>query len=502
MRISTKIIAGYALLIGIMASLATCQAVSARRMQSTVTSLSSADFRSGRFSLDLIRDREMVEEYARKAFALGDPDYAMRLQVSVDSFNRVLTELRASVRSPETVQCVGAILPLWVECSAELSATLQGPAEDWPRDMPPQLESRLGQLKSGVEDLHRVILRGIDSEVQSSRLTTRRMELASLYATGFALVLSSVISVLIVRSITRPLGHLTAGTRAVAEGKFGSQLDVTTDYEFAELARDFNSMMQRLGELDTLKKDFLSHVSHELKSPLASMQDNLRLLLDQVPGPLTEKQRRLLSLNLQSAVRLSEMIFNLLDISRMEAGALRYEMKRHDLSELVRTAVAEIEAKANEQRQTIRTNLPESLPLECDHDRILQVLVNLLDNAIKFSPAGATIEVSAGPISEIVDGMPSFARASYHNYTMVSVADCGPGIPDGLKGKIFEKFQQTGKNGRMAGEGVGLGLAIARTIVEAHRGAIWVQDNRGGGSRFIVLLPLQSKERRAVSAPI
>ena len=502
MRISTKIIAGYALLIGMMASLATCQTVSARRMQSTVTSLSSADFRSGRLSLELIRDREMIEEYARKAFALGDPDYATRLQVSINSFNRVLTELRASVRSPETVQRAGAILPLWAACAGQLAANLEGPAANWPRDMPPQLESRLGQLKAGVEDLYQVILRGIDSEVQSSHRTSRRMEMASLYATGFALILSSVISVLIVRSITKPLRQLTAGTRAVAEGKFGSQLDVATDYEFAELARDFNSMMQRLGELDTLKKDFLSHVSHELKSPLASMQDNLRLLLDQVPGPLTEKQRRLLSLNLQSAGRLSEMIFNLLDISRMEAGALSYEMKRHDLSELVRTAVADIEAKAREQRRSIRTNVPESLPLECDHNRILQVLVNLLDNAIKFSPGGATIEVSAGPITEILEGMPSFARAGYHEYTMVAVADRGPGVPDGLKGKIFEKFQQTGKTGRMAGEGVGLGLAIARTIVEAHRGAIWVQDNPGGGSRFIVLLPLQSKERRAVSAPI
>jgi two-component system sensor histidine kinase GlrK len=232
------------------------------------------------------------------------------------------------------------------------------------------------------------------------------------------------------------------------------------------------------------------------------MQDNLRLLLDQLPGPLTEKQKRLLGLNLQSARRLSEMIFNLLDISRMEAGALRYEMKVHDLPELVRTAVAEIEAKAGEQRQSIRLNVPPSLPLECDHDRILQVLVNLLDNAIKFSPSGATIEVSAGPISEIVDGMPSFARASYQDYTMIAVADRGPGVPDHLKGKIFEKFHQTGKTGKMAGEGVGLGLAIARTIVEAHRGAIWAQDNPGGGSRFIVLLPLRSKDHRAVSAPI
>jgi signal transduction histidine kinase len=502
MRISSKIIAGYALLIGIMAALVTYQAISVRRMQDTVRQLSDADFKTGRLSLDLIRERELIEEYTRKSFALRDPDYASQLQEFVASFETTLKELRASVRSPQIARQLDVLLSLWTDFSRQLTSNLRGPSQDWPETVPVQLDGRLDQLEAGVQDLYKTTLRGIDAQVQSSRKISRQMESVSLYAAGLALVLSSVISYLIVHSITRPLKQLTAGTRAVAEGKFGCHLETASGDEFAELARDFNSMTQRLGELDTLKKDFVSHVSHELKSPLASMQDNIRLLLDQVPGPLSDKQKRLLGLNLKSAQRLSDMILNILDVSRMEAGALKYDIENHNLSEIVRAAVSEIEPKAREQRQCIQVKVPDSIPLKCDQNRIHQVLINLLDNAIKFSPAAGIIVIGAGPISEVLDGMPSFARASYREYTIVTVADRGPGVPDEMKEKIFQKFHQTGNTAKMAGQGVGLGLAIARTIVEAHGGAIWTEDNPGGGSRFVVLLPLTGNARQAVSAPI
>jgi signal transduction histidine kinase len=503
MRISTKIIAGYALLIGIMAALVAYQAISARRMQSALTQLSEAGFRVGRLSLELIRDRNDIEDFTLKSFERRDePDYPVQLQSFVGSFDRVLKEFRSSARSAQTLQHLNEVLPLWTDFSRQLTESMRGPAQEWPATPPEALVRSLEQLKPSLEALSDASSEGFQSEVQASRKTIRQTESVSLYAAELALILSLLISYLIVRSITKPLRQLTAGTRAVAEGKFGCHLDTSSEDEFAELARDFNSMVQRLGELDTLKKDFVSHVSHELKSPLASMQDNLSLLLDQVPGPLTEKQIRLLGLNLKSAQRLSGMIFNLLDISRMEAGALNYEMEAHNLSEIIRAAVAEIEPKAREQRHSLRMQVPESIPLRCDHNRIHQVLINLLDNAIKFSPPTGNILISAGPISEALEGMPSFARASYREYTMLTVTDQGPGVPDELKEKIFQRFHQTGKTAQMAGQGVGLGLAIARTIVEAHGGAIWTEDNPGGGSRFVVLLRLQGAALQAVSAPI
>jgi len=269
-------------------------------------------------------------------------------------------------------------------------------------------------------------------------------------------------------------------------------------------------MTQRLRELDTLKKDFVSHVSHELKGPLASMQDNIKLLLEEVPGPLTDKQKRLLGLNLQSTRRLSGMIFNLLDISRMEAGAMQYRIEPHNLADLVRGAVADIESRADENGLRIEVAQPEKLVMNCDHDRIVQVLGNLLENAVKFSPHPGTIEVSAQKTRDLPPGMPAGWRARLDTAqggvecAMITVADRGPGVPDEHKGMIFEKFHQISKTEKMAGQGVGLGLAIARTIVEAHGGAIWVEDNPGGGSRFVILLASGEAEHRthAISPPI
>jgi signal transduction histidine kinase len=502
MRISTKIIAGYALLIGIMAVLAAYQAESLRRLRSSLTQLSDADFSGGTSTLKLMRESELIADRTNQSFVRRDIDYASQLLGFRTSFDSLIKEIRAGVRAPETIRRLDSILPVWTEFQKELDYMLRGPSQGWPDTIPPALDRDLEKLKARVDDLYDAIVAGIKINVESTKEATRQMQSVSLYAAILALILSSGVSYLIVRSITRPLKQLTAGTGAVSEGKFGCHLETSGNDEFAELARDFNSMTQRLGELDTLKRDFVSHVSHELKSPLASMQDNIRLLLDQVPGPLTEKQQRLLGLNLKSAQRLSDMIFNLLDMSRMEAGALKYDLESHNLTEIVRAAVSEIEPKARAQHQCIEVNAPESIPLKCDQDRIHQVLTNLLDNAIKFSPAAGNIVVSAGPILEVLEGMPSFARASCREYTLVSVADQGPGVPDEMKEMIFQKFHQTGRTAKLAGQGVGLGLAIARTIVEAHGGAIWTEDNPGGGSRFILLLPLTGNASQAVSAPI
>ena len=165
-----------------------------------------------------------------------------------------------------------------------------------------------------------------------------------------ALAISILVSFLIYRSISNPLANLTEGTRAIAEGKFYYRLDTSRNDEFSQLARDFNTMTRRLNDLDELKKDFVSHVSHELKAPLASMRETLQLLLEQIPGPLTDKQKRMLELNLQSEHRLTAMISNLLDLSRIEAGVMEYEIKSQDVIPLVQNAIAEIEGQAGEKQ--------------------------------------------------------------------------------------------------------------------------------------------------------
>ncbi len=510
MRIATKIISGYGILIVIMAALLAYQVIAIYRLESTVRNLSSVDFRSGRLSLELMRVRDLVEEYARKSFALGDPDYANQLAEFRDSFERTLAELRSTVRSKKEAEETDHLARNWNIFLQGLSRSRNEPLPQWIDNLPDGLADHLNRLRTQCLAVHMATLAEIDREVETARRTGWRAEMLSWSAAAIALALSCIVSILIVRSISRPLRQLTAGTRAIAEGRFFYRLNTERQDEFAELARDFNTMTHKLRELDTLKKDFVSHVSHELKSPLASMQETIRILLELIPGPLTDKQKRFLELNLQSARRLSAMIANLLDLSRIEAGTMEYDIKHHELKDLVETSVAESEPKAGEKKLRIQMRQPDHpLAIECDIDRIIQVIGNVLGNAIKFSPVSGSIDVITDATGEIPAQLPArwhdslMLQGGRRNFYTITITDHGPGVPDEHKEKIFEKFHQM-RSAKMAGQGAGLGLAISRTIVEAHRGAIWVEDNDGGGSRFILLLPAEAHEHKArpVSPPI
>jgi signal transduction histidine kinase len=175
---------------------------------------------------------------------------------------------------------------------------------------------------------------------------------------------------------------------------------------------------------------------------------------------------------------------------------MEYEIKSQDLIPLVQNALAEIEVQAGEKQIQIKTTFQEEpLPVACDAARIIQVIVNLVGNAVKFSPKRGTIQLNVEATQKIPEGVPRYWRTQVMHpgkeqvYGCVAVADFGPGIPDDEKERIFERFHQVKQGKKTPGQGVGLGLAISRTIIEAHRGAIWVEDNPGGGSRFLLLLP-------------
>jgi signal transduction histidine kinase len=302
------------------------------------------------------------------------------------------------------------------------------------------------------------------------------------------------------------------GTRRITEGQFDYRLDTSRGDEFAQLARDFNIMTRRLNELDQMKKDFVSHVSHELKAPLASIRESLQLMLEELPGPLTVKQKRLIEINLMCARRLSSMLGNLLDLSSMDAGMMEYQLKSNDIAGLTLTAMEEYEPQAREKNLRLVAALPESsLPVHCDGDRIIQVIGNVIGNAIKFSPTGGLIEIRAQALPSLPRHLPESWRRTLSKsqgdsgFVTLSISDLGPGIPAELKEKIFKKFQQLRQEKALTGPGVGLGLAISRTIMMAHQGAIWVEDNPGGGSIFVLLLPAGSAGRGLIhteSAPI
>ena len=292
-----------------------------------------------------------------------------------------------------------------------------------------------------------------------------------------ALAVAIVTGVMLHRSITGPLGDLSRGAREVARGDFGHRIALRrNDGEFTQLANAFNVMIARLGKVDRLKHDFVATVSHDLKSPLASLRETTSLLLDQIPGPLRDAQRRVLLLQRESADRLGRMIAKLLDLSRLEAGTPLVACPM-SVREFAERAVAHADAAGRERGVQVRIDgeLSAALRIAGDEDWLRQLLDNLLENAIKFSPAGAAVEVSA----RAADGR-----------LLLSVADRGPGIEPAHAGRIFDRFYQTAAGRSVAARGAGLGLAICREVAHAHGGRIGVTRRVGGGSVFVVNLPL------------
>jgi len=257
-----------------------------------------------------------------------------------------------------------------------------------------------------------------------------------------------------------------------------AQLEAKVHQRTAELEatyRELASSHARLCEVDQLKSDFLGNVSHELRTPLAAIKGYVDNLLDGVAGPLPDKPRHYLGRVRDNADRLGRMVSDLLDLTRIEAGKIELIPQVLALTDLVGEAVDGLRHVAAERRVSIAANLPACPAVWADPDKLHQVLTNLLANAIKFSPPGGQVAVTADP------GTGALVR--------LSVEDTGPGIPPAERERVFDKFYQVG---RVEGErppGTGLGLTIARYLVELHGGRIWVEDAPVGGAAFILLLP-------------
>jgi signal transduction histidine kinase len=244
----------------------------------------------------------------------------------------------------------------------------------------------------------------------------------------------------------------------------------------------------RQEQLGEMKSNFVSSVSHELRAPLASV----RLMAENLErGTITEpvRQRDYYRLIVQECRRLGTLIENVLDFARIEQGRKQYEFEPTDVAALVQRSVQLMQPVAAEKAVTLQVDHPEPPPglmeagsVSLDGPAVQQALVNLLDNAIKHSPSGATVTLA-------VAGQPQPAAL------LLSVADVGPGIPREEHERIFQRFYRRGPELRRETQGVGIGLSIVRHIVEAHGGQVRVESTVGQGSRFVMELPLGDRSR-------
>lgn len=294
--------------------------------------------------------------------------------------------------------------------------------------------------------------------------------------TGASLVFVFAISLVITRSITRPISILKMKTREIAKGRFEGAVNLASPPEIAELAGALNFMSQKLKDLDRMKSDFFSSMSHELRTPLTSIKEGASLLLDGVGGPLSDRQRKLLKILGEESERLVSLVSSLLDLSKMEAGMMTYAFEPAPLDPLIHKVMIEIAPLVEAKRIKLESRIDEGLPvLRVDSERILQALRNLVGNAVKFTPEGGQVTVSARRGNGTVD---------------VSVADTGPGIPAENLTTVFEKYQQATAGGAYRLKGTGLGLALVKHIITSHGGTVWAENEPGQGSRFVFVLPV------------
>jgi methyl-accepting chemotaxis protein len=319
MKITTRIVSGYGLFIAILLGLVFYQYVTISRMQSINRTLSAISFQDALTCLQALKDLDLIEEFIGKSSGLARPDYLNRLRDFQKGFEESLAALRKNADSAEEQVETKRLAQLWDSYIVDFDLQQQQITKGTTLLLQ-NLSDDMERLQLQTNSVYQATLHSMSSKIEKSRKIGDTAALVWWIATATALAISILVSFLIFRSISKPLAHLTEGARAIAEGKLFYRLDTTRNDEFSQLARDFNSMTRRLNELDELKKDFASHVSHELKASLASMRETIQLMLEQIPGPLTDEQKRLLESSLQSGMQLTSMIGNLLDLSKAETG--------------------------------------------------------------------------------------------------------------------------------------------------------------------------------------
>ena len=418
-------------------------------------------------ALEMREDLARLVEFGEKSRLLADPAYAAEAERLRAAFETALEELAELDLPPEERARVAAIGTAWNGFRSAASAE-PTPSLDELRPALDDLRGRIDALGAAARARAETIVH------RGERQAERGARWARVAAFG-GVAMGVALAIVLGRAILVPVRRLARGTREIAGGRFEHRVEPTGPAELAGLADDFNRMAERLGELDRLKEDLLTSVSHDLKAPLASMEETVRLLRDGLPGPINERQARLLDLNLASGRRLSAMIGNLLGLARLRSG-VPLEIAECDAGDLVRTAAAELSGLAHEGGVEIRCDLaPDSTAVCWDGPRVIQMIENLLSNAIHHAPRGSEILV---------------ALASAGDGIELIVEDRGPGVAAEHRDAIFERFHRVDARGR-GRAGTGLGLAIVRSVAEGHGGSAWVEDAAGGGARFGVRMPVE-----------
>jgi signal transduction histidine kinase len=293
------------------------------------------------------------------------------------------------------------------------------------------------------------------------------LALSGLVALGFAVVVAALLS----RTITKPLRELVGGVRRFAGGDYGTRVPLAGPSEVAEMGTAFNEMASEIQRARGSEQAFLADISHELRTPLTSIQGFAQAIVEgEARGDAVSHVAEIIH---RESRRLVRMVEGLLQVARLESGAQSMAREEVAPARLLESAVAALEVQAKDAGVTFDVVGTDALPtLRGDPDKLAQLFLNVLDNAVKHSPRGTTVHIRGNRDNGAI---------------VVRVRDAGSGLPQGAQTRLFQRFYR-GENAQR--DGAGLGLAIAQAIAQAHGGSIRASNLEGGGAEFAVRLPV------------
>ena len=298
--------------------------------------------------------------------------------------------------------------------------------------------------------------------------------------TLIALILGILGAILLGLRMSRPIKIIAKGVKLIGEGNLDYRINIKSQDEIGSLAKEINNMAIRLQELDQLKNDFVSSVTHELRSPLTAITGYVDYLLAESSLIGTE-EKEYLEIIKKNATRLSKFIDDILDVAKIESGQIDIEFSELQIAPVIDEIITLFKPIAEQKKISLEKDINNDLsPVNSNHERVCQILTNLVSNALKFTPENGKITIKAKNDTD---------------HIVVSVSDTGIGIPKNELTKIFDKFHQVkGVREKIVGaKGTGLGLAIVKGLVEALHGKIWVESELNKGTTFYFTLPKLNK---------
>lgn len=431
-----------------------------------------------------------MERNRRNARLLEKPEYGDmvaqdrdRILAKVDALHPLLNSgseraalgrLRAALAGPPPEPSLPAGGPQRVETA---------PGEEGP-PLPLEEVQHLLQLNQTQMDLH----------LRKMHLLVEKTMIMGTSLAAVSILLAGLLSFLLIRSITRPIRLLQQGTREIAAGRFSHRVELPNRDELGDLAEAFNEMAHQLKKVDELKTDFIAIVSHELRTPLTSMKEAVELLTEEAVGPVTPKQLNLLKITARGIEKLNVFVNDILKLTKLEGGLEQLYATRIDFQELVQEKIQVFKLLADRKGVALAAAFdPDPFPpVTGDAVRLRQVLANLLNNAIQHTPEGGEVSVKVGTRKgkALSNRVTAHAGRDPGAWVCVNISDSGDGIPREEWNRVFDKFYQIRK-GTHSTTGSGLGLSIAKNIVEAHDGWIWVEDSSARGTTLAFALPLE-----------